>query len=488
MRNSKFRPEFLLLLIVALTALRPGDGSWVNDEPIMMEMAIRYNRTASDLYGFYLPFTPCPYGLQGTRGVRYGPLPVWIDQILLAFTHNLVVILACRAVLFTSITALALYWLTRTLRLSAWFAVITMLSPWLWLFSRALWDSTWCIPISAVLVAAYAAFLDNPAAVPLCLTLLCCILLPLVHLTAVAMVLPVGLHLLAFHRRQLWRWKWSLGAIALLCIYAFWPYLGFFLTHTQADVPRDRSPWLGWLFPLLGGHYLTLGVAGTMPGDGWQNHAPKVFQSLVAIAQWIARVALAAVWLGMALAVPRAWRAIRRPEDANPTQHLCLIALAVWICQTLLDGVERLYFSPHYYVATWLAYAFFAWIAVDWLLRRSAESRLIVQCLVGIYSGSLLLGILIIAVTIARNAGAAGGYYGTTLANQIEAVKQIRRFSDHSDINIQFTPWQLHPLAYQVLMELNPPSPGPLPARHLLVKSRNAYPGDARIEVQAMSP
>ncbi|HEX4055572.1 MAG TPA: hypothetical protein VHX86_15010 [Tepidisphaeraceae bacterium] len=487
MRISKFRPEFLLLLIVALTALRPGDGPWVNDEAIMMEMAIRYNGTASDLYGFHLPFTPCPYGLQGTRGARYGPLPVWIDQILLGFTHRVVAILACRAVLFTSITALALYWLTRTLRLSAWFAVITMLSPWLWLLSRSLWDSTWCIPISAVLVAAYAAFLASPSAIALCLTLLCCIVLPLVHLTGVAIVLPIGLHLLVFHRQQLLKWKWSLTAISLLCIYLFWPYLAFVFAHTQPHIPRGGSPLLGWLFPLLGGHYLTLGVAGTMPGDGWQDHAPKILQYIFAAVQWIARIALAAVWLGMALAVPRAWHTIRRPEDADPIQHLCLIALLVWICQTFLDGIERLYFGPQYCAATWMVYVFFAWIAVGWLTRRSAESGAIVRWLAGIYSVSLLLGILIIAVTIARNAGTAGGYYGTSLGNQIEAVKQIRRFSNQSDIDIRFTPWQLHPLAYQVLMELNPAAPGPLPAQHLLVKYRNAYPGDARIEVLAVS-
>ena len=486
MKKSNLRPGVFLLLIVALTALRPGDGSWVSDEPIMMEMAIRYNRTASDLYGVSLPFTPCPYGLQGTRGAAYGPLPVWIDQVFLALTHNVVHILDCRAVLFTSITVLALYWLTRTLGLSAWFAVITLFSPWLWMLSRSLWDSSWCVPISAVLVAAYAAFLNKPAATSLCLTVLCCILLPMVHLTAVAMVLPIGLHLLVFHRRQLWRWKWSVGAIALLCLYIFWPYLVFFFTHTRAHFPPDRSLLLGWLFPLLGGHYLTLGVAGTMPGDGWQDHAPKILRSLVAGAQWFARIALAAVWLGMILAIPQAWRAVRRPENAVPTQHLCLVALAIWICQTFLDGIERLYFSPQYYAATWIVYAFFAWIAVDWLMRRSAQFNFTMRGLLGIYSASLLMGILIIAATIARNAGVAGGYYGTSLANQIEAVKQIRQFSNRSKLDIQFTPWELHPLAYQVLMELNPAGTMPLPARHLIVKYRNAYPGDARIEVQAL--
>jgi len=486
-KNIKLRPEFLLPLIVALTALRPGDGSWLNDEPIMMEMALRYNRTASTIYGFYLPFTPCPFGLEGTRGARYGPLPVWIDQVLLAFSHDLRVILALHALLFISITVMAVYWLTRTLRMSPWFAIVTLLSPWLWLFSRSLWDSTWCIPIAAVLFAAYAAFLANPSAPLLCLTLFCLILIPLVHLMAIAMVLPVGIHLLIFHRRRLWQWKWSALAIIAACAYLFFPYLIFFFTHTRPEVAPRHSPLLGWLFPLLGGHYLTLGVAGTMPGDGWQDYAPIFLrQFLFPAAQWIARLALIAVWLGMALAIPRAWKALRRPADASPLHSLCLIALAVWICQTVLDGIERIYFSPNYYAATWIVYVFFAWTAVDWLLRPSAGINLAIRWSLAVYAASLLLGIVIIAATIARNAGTVGPYYGATLANQIQAVEKIERFSDRSGFDVQFPLWRLQPLAFQVLMELNPPSAGPRPLANLVVKYRHAYPGDARIEVQAL--
>ena len=155
------RPQILLVPIVILTAMRPGDASWVNDEPILMEMAIRYNHTASAIYGFSLPFTPCPYGPQSIHGVRYGPLSIWIDQLFLVFTRNLVVMLAVRAMLLSSLTAAALIWLAKTLRLSPWFALVTMLSPWIWLFSRDLWDSTWCIPVSALLLAAYSRFLNN---------------------------------------------------------------------------------------------------------------------------------------------------------------------------------------------------------------------------------------------------------------------------------------------------------------------------------------
>jgi hypothetical protein len=486
-RNTKLRPEFLLPLIVVLTSLRPGDGSWVNDEPIMMEMALRYNRTASSIYGFYLPFTPSPFGLEGTHGARYGPLPVWTDQIFLAVSHNLTVILAMHAVLFCSLTALAVYWLTRTLRLSGWFAVVTMLSPWLWLFGRSLWDSPWCIPLSALLFAAYAAFLAKPTAPLLCLTVLCCILVPSVHVMGIAMAAPVAVHLAIFHRRRLWRWKWSAIAIVAGCGYLFWPYLYFFFMHTRPRVAPALSAIFGWLFPLLGGHYLTLGVAGTIPGDGWQNYAPILLRQFVfPAAQWIARVALIAVWLGMILAIRRAWNALRRPADATPNQSLCLIALSVWICQTVLDGIERVYFNPNYYAATWIVYIFFAWVGVDWLLRRSARIGMMVRWSVVAYAASLLLGIAIIAITIARNGGTLGPYYGTSIANQIQAVEKIERFSDRSAIDVQFPPWRIHPLAYRVLMKMNPPAPGPRPLANIVMKYRDAYPGDARIEVQAL--
>ncbi len=143
-----FQPQLPLIVIVILPALRPGDAPWVNDEPIMMELAIRYNHTASGLYGFSLPFTLCPFGLDGTYGVRYGPLPIWLDQVFLAFTSNLILMVAFRAILFLSITAAALNSLAKTLRLPLWFAIITALSPWIWLYGRSLWDSTWCIPLS----------------------------------------------------------------------------------------------------------------------------------------------------------------------------------------------------------------------------------------------------------------------------------------------------------------------------------------------------
>jgi hypothetical protein len=478
-----FPPWLALVVLVLSTTVCPGLTGWVNDEPILMEMALRYNRTSSDIYGVTLPFTPSPFGLLGTRGARYGPLPVWVDQLFLVFTHSIAAMIALRAVLVSALIALALYKLSRTLELSPWFAVITLFSPWLWLFSRSLWDSTWCIPISAGLFSAYAAFLRRPSGIALCFTLICALLLPTVHLMSIAMVLPVAIHLLFFHRRDLWKWKWSLCGIAAVGFFLFRPYLLFFLTHTYITGFENQSKLLGWLFPLLGGHYLTLGVAGTIPGDGWQQNAPAILVSLVSLARWISRLPLLAVWLGMILAIGRARRALRF-TDAYPQEHLCLISLAVWFCQTILDGLERLYFSPHYYAATWIVYTFFAWIAVDWLIKKSRAARATTFSLLGACAASILLGMSIIFRTIAQNSGTQGILYGPSLNNQIQAIQKIQQFSDRSAVDIQFPNWQKYPLAMKVLMELNPPPPSPRPVAHLTVKYRNAYPGDARIAVE----
>jgi hypothetical protein len=86
--------------------------------------------------------------------------------------------------------------------------------------------------------------------------------------------------------------------------------------------------------------------------------------------------------------------------------------------------------------------------------------------------------------TLARNCGTLSPNYGTCLANQIAAVKEIQQFSGRSEVEIQVPQWQLHPLALQVLLELNPAADVPRPERNLVVRYRHGYPGDARIEVQ----
>ena len=65
-------------------------------------------------------------GLLGTFGFVYGPFPTWVYQALTAVTHDLVVLATLHGALLVSATAGALWWVSRSLRLWPWFAVVPL--------------------------------------------------------------------------------------------------------------------------------------------------------------------------------------------------------------------------------------------------------------------------------------------------------------------------------------------------------------------------
>ena len=479
------RPEALLILIIVLTCLRPQDMQWVNDEPAMMDAAIQYNHTPCRICGIRLPFTLAPSGLPGSRQVQYGPLPTWLDQLFLLFGNNLIAMLQWRTLIFASITAAAVYSLTQTLRLSPWYAVVTMLSPWLWLYARFLWDNTWCIPLSAGLLATYASFLQIQRRWTFQLTIVLILLLPMIHLIALPLVAAVALHLLFFRRQHLWRWKWHLAVILIIWACLFQPYLRLLFAQGHHAETAGLSDARGWLFAMLGGSFLTFGVplTGSVPNLGWPLASSEDVWKIFLAARYASWIALLFVWLGMILAFPRARLAQSQPATATTRNHLCVIALCTWILQCLLDGNQAIFISMHYQSGTWIVYAFFAWIAVDWLLSRF-DHKYFIGSLAAIYSACLTLGIAMTWITIARNAGTRNVWYGTTVGNQIEAVRAIEKFSDQSTVDIEFNNWRRYPIAPKVLKELYPPPPGPKPVANLVVDYANSYPSDARIAVR----
>src|SRR4029077_3000920 len=91
----------------------------------------------------------------------YGPLPTWLYQALLLVTHDLVTMVVLHVLLLLLTTGLALRWLARSLSLWPWFAVIPLLSPYTWFYSRVLWDNTLLLPLTTLALAGYAAYLSS---------------------------------------------------------------------------------------------------------------------------------------------------------------------------------------------------------------------------------------------------------------------------------------------------------------------------------------
>ena len=162
-----------MILIVVATMLRPGDAPWIYDEPLLMEMAIQKNATPSHFLHITLPFTPATYGLKGTRGLGMDRSPSGSTRYSWHSPTTRYGWSSIRAGLVAGITAISLLWLCRTLRVSPWLAVAGMLSPWLYFYSRQIWDNSLCIPISALMLAAYADFLSTRRVRSLYLAVFC---------------------------------------------------------------------------------------------------------------------------------------------------------------------------------------------------------------------------------------------------------------------------------------------------------------------------
>lgn len=477
-------PCFALGAIVLAMAMRPEDSSWFFDMSRNFNLAIQFNATPSHLLGISLPFTPSPYALKGTHGIRYGPVPVWIDQVFLAFTHDLLTMTVIRTVAVAGLTAIALLWMSQVLIVSPWLAMAAMLSPWMWYYSRQLWDNSLAVPTSALLLSAYAQFLHGRRAWPLCLAIVCAVLTGLVHLIVAPFALAIMAHLIFFETRWLVKFKWQILATMAAMIAISVPYLHYTVAFHGSSVPEYFPRWRGWVFAMLGAQHITAKNVGYFLEESWDNIHPAGLRYAFTLARLITYVAFLACWTGMIMAIPRAWNAIVRKEDAGTVDRLCLLGLGTLVLQTIFDGVEHVSFYPHYYNTSWTIYVMFAWIGFDTLPKFCGRNSVAARLVVPVYAASLLFVQIIIAWQIARNSGTKGDHYNAVLSNQIDVAREIERFSDDSPIDVRVSYWQERTDTLPVLCKIVGPQPGDRPTRRLVVRFRDAFPGDARIVVE----
>jgi hypothetical protein len=483
MEQTRSHSPWLIAALVAICLLPlvlPGDAPWINDEPQLLALAQHNNITPGHFLGIPIPFTIGKRGLQGNRGAIYGPIAVWFYQVMIAvLPHDLVLLTAARTAAVTLVTAAALAWLSRSTGLRFGFAPVLMLSPWIYFYSRQMWDNSFLIPLSAMLLASYVGFLKTRSPWAFSIAALCSLLMPLIHLMALAMVVPVLLHLLLFEWRWILRFKFYLLVIGFVLGIFILPYIALFYSTYEHVPPIDSSPWQGFAFPLLGAHHLSALGIGELYGEDWIYNSRMPWPFVMTACVWITGLAYIAAWIGMILAVPSAWRICRQFGKGSIKDHLATLALAIWFCQTLLDGIERTYSFAHYYNATWIAYAIFTWVTVD-ALPRAGVARLALAA----YAMSLLAAILFALTQIHINGGARNREYGPTIANQQAVTDEISTYPAESLRDPQFPNWADFPIALQTIHFLRPPAQEPTgPPKHLVIRYRNLFPQDARIVV-----
>ena len=335
----------------------PGDVPFINDEPQLIASAVRANREGR----------LAPVGLLGTYGFSYGPAPTWVYQALTPVTRDLVGIAALHILLMSAATAGGIWWLGRSLRLWIWFAPLPLLSPYYWFYARVLWDNPFLLPLGALALAGYAAFLASGSPTGLRVSVAAMLSVPMVHLMGISLVAPLAAHMMIFRRRALWAHRYSLGAIAVAALWLAWPY------WTSLAGPRPATPGAGhsiagWLMPLSGGRLLSARELDYFYGPG------PVGGRLFAIAAAISSIAYALVWCGIVVAIALMVRASRHREWTART-HVAAISVGSLLCQAAVHGITAKFEHPHYYNGTWISVVLLAWFAVDFLATGPRGAR-----------------------------------------------------------------------------------------------------------------
>jgi hypothetical protein len=443
-----------MLLVCLLPAVWPGDAPWTNDEPHLLAAALDANAA----------HRPAAMGLYGSYGVPYGPLPTQIYQVLLLVTHNPVLLVAIRGVLTMSLTAGGLLWLARTLRLPRWFIPAVLVSPFLWLYSRMLWDNTFAIPAGTLALAAYASFLATGRRRSLLLTVGCLIALLSIHFMTAPLVAGIGGHLLWRHRPALWRhrlglamvlalgvamnagyfiegssraWEWWSGRGSDNAPRVLWaadrlpvivrsagfsPYLS---ARTKIPPNSDRPSRLtSLLFPLLGGRILS--------GDGfyvaWGSFSGPLSR-LISACKGISWLGFGLVWAGLIIAIRRGWIGRRHRGVADLRGTMCGIAVVVLGLQMVMYGAMRVAPFAHYFTGACGVYILLAWFAAE---AAGGRGRAGVALLI-VYG--LALGVLTACGMVdVHRAGGSRNHFGPSLAGQIEIARGIGNVSGAADV------------------------------------------------------
>lgn len=413
-RNKSWLPACLLCTAIVIGLMSwPSDVPWGGDDVQLVKQALQANRA----------HRLCEAGLGGSFGYPYGPIPLQIYQVLLLFTHHLPALVVLHAAIFAAVTAAALLWLIRTLRWNPWLAVLPMLSPFFWFYGRLLWDNTFAIPVGAMLVAAYLAYLRRESAAAFILGMACAVMLPFIHPMTLPLVAAVGIHAL-WHRRQAFRRYWiALLIVTIGAVFSCGSYglrigqqiaasRGMPTVAAHAEKSQLSRP-AALAFPLLGGRLFS--AYHFFDGRGCE---PGLDSTTIArAARIVSAVAFTLVWLGMAAGIARfraGWR--RNAGPADTLAALCLLSLGL---QCLLDGALRIAPWPHYYSGTWIACVVCLWMG----LRQLARFRLgplPLSLPIGIayaVATALATGTFVIGI---HSAGGGTAWYGPTLGTSTQ--------------------------------------------------------------------
>lgn len=408
----------LLVLLVILGVPRllfPGDVPFIADEPLIVDRALDGLEEGRLAAG----------GLEGTRGASYGAVPTWIYQAALVVTSDLRWVVVGKVVLTTALTGLALLLLARHVSgLVPSLGAFAFLSPYLWFYSRDLWDNSFAIPFSAMLLATYGAFCDTARLRFLVGAALFATLCLLTHLMTVPLVAAVLVHFLVSRRRELIasrRFLLQVSAIGIGCLALALPYVLRLPAGSATNILWSPSlPSLAFafdgfrIFSLIGFDYVI---------GAWEAGGVGPVLRVVSGFSYAAG-AYGLYVLNRELRRGGAWTASAGTASTVPagTASMAGVVALTLVFWVILANGTRLVEHPHYYSGVWIVFFLLWWRGMSALVRPVWTRRVwYVQV------AAMAVFLPAMGIWLDRNRGTKSLHYGPTLENQMLVAQELDR-------------------------------------------------------------
>lgn len=457
----------LLSLLALVRLLFPGDIAFIADEPVLIDRALDALESGT------IPLS----GLQGTRGVPYGPLATWFYQFLLVFTSDLRWVAVAKIVVVSGLSGLALVLLASSVsRLTPVLGAFAFLSPYLWFYARDLWDNSFTTPFSAMLLAAYARYLASGRERWLALTVLFGAFCLLTHFMTVPVVSAVAVHFLVTRRRRLVReprFTLRLAAMAGGALALCLPYFVRLFPRTDAHLLWSPSP-RSLLFAFDGFRLSSLLGFDYVIGPWSAGGAGPVLRVLSAFTYVVGAYGL--YRLDGMLREGRPWAAVegRAPPPPETTEvaseveaspgdagtgvaAVMALTLVFWV---ILANGERLSQHPHYHSGVWIVFFLLWWLGMSDLVNRAWARRTFY-----VQAAAMAVFLPSLVFWLHGNRGTRSLHYGPTLENQMAVARELDELGVADIPPSRAVHPRLFPQAIRVLRRLHARGEGGIPAR-----------------------
>lgn len=419
-----------LLIIFAGYCLYPGNVDWICDQPLLIAKALEANR--ANRWG--------ELGIAGGNGTVYGPVPNFIYQVFLRITHDLLNVVIIKVIFSFVLVLVGLLRISRDLKLRKEGILGAFISPFIFFYTRSLWDNVFLIPISAIYCSAIIGYCTQRRMCDFVLAVASGYLLFHIHLMSLIVLIP-GMAILNFIGIK----KEKKGLVFLLFVQTVFGVMSFpylkTLLQSKTLASYGHSQWFAILFsPLLGTRLF--GYFGFFEyfSPNFLPNIPIALKILVFGLIFCSTIGPLYFLLGLKrlisdrLILPRAVRGF---------------FVSVLVMTLLISLKMGLKAHPHYMNASWPVYFCILWKVYS---DQVAERKRFFPW--NAYAISMVSLLLIWGGYIESNSGDRGLHFGPTLKNQIEIAKQLPTQNTMDKITIEVENFSNFPQRLTVLAAL----------------------------------